>query len=237
MKSKHDLNYVIQDSQRLLNFIMGEGEFLTNQSDDGYFRLLELEKYYKSLNEASAHKKTIKQSVLGLFGKNDNSAKYVSILLGRIMEIDEMIPVLIDLISSNERKSISRHFEKEVYISATHFRIAEVSKKIVNYYLENKDLMGFLSGHMFFSDFEKNILKNIISEDELWRVDCLVNYYEDCPEFEKQDIKQQLMSVIEKYPAVLNLFNAYQEKEANYKHFINLTEELHNIFSGRANGK
>lgn len=226
MKSKYDLNDIVQDNQKLLDFILGEGQFLTNRPDNDYFRWLELEKYYRNLSDSSAEKKMIKKSVLDLFKRNNYSAKHTSILLGRIMVLDELRPLLINLITTSEINNLPLNIQEEIYISAKKLRITEISKNLVKYYMENKNLVGFLGGNMGISDFEKNI----INDDDLWRVDCLANYYEDCTESEKVDIRLQLMGVIEKYHAILYLLSAYQEKKSSYADFRKLIEELQNKF-------
>src|SRR5688572_28486129 len=103
MNTTENLKKIIQD-EKLIPFILGEGDFLTNRPDLDSKRWSELRKFYMSLDSSSPLINIIANTINELFSYESEKAKHSSIAIGLTLKLPETIERIKETITTSEIK-------------------------------------------------------------------------------------------------------------------------------------
>ncbi len=203
MKNDFDLPYIAKNLNELKAFILGEGIYRTVHADNDYVRWHYLEKFYKGLAIDSELRENIEKVVLDLFSAEDIFKKLTSIILGRVLNLNEAQVRLREVIVTDSYKEFPEKLQREVFNSATKLQLTDVAFHIVGYYFEREKLDEYLLNASKSFTFD-----NVIVEYDIWRVNSIVRYYTMLDYRKQSFMKIQIISIISAEKKVQQLFIA-----------------------------
>lgn len=183
--SEKELEAIILDG-RLVPFVLGKDEFLTDHPGVDYSRWSQLKLFYRNLNDEMPIKGIIDSTIVNLYSNPDESIKYVAISLGRVLQLPAIRQMIINSIANSEIKLYSANLQNEFLFSATMLQLQEVATIVVKRFVEENRLGEFL----LCSSIPPYVDK--VGEDDIWRIKALERFFKDSDKTIQTSIYSQM---------------------------------------------
>ena len=218
MNNNTEIINISLDKTKLRDFILGENDFHADNFTNDYNRWQVLKDYYLSLESLSSEKQIIKETIFELLNDTSVFSKHVAVILGRLLEIEGFSDLIMQLIYRGEARSFPDNLQKEIYISAKRVANSESMKEILVYYLERRNLIGFLLPDSFDPDMPSNSQIR-----DLERVDCFAKYYENSSKENQEEIQFQIKETMKASFQISSLLKLYarDHEHTSFSSFIN----------------
>ena len=199
-----ELERVIAEDQ-LIAFILGQGEFspLTPYPEEVYNRWDQLERYYRMLDDDSNGRQIIKETILTLFDHPDGATKSASLILSRLLCIEEIEAKISELIQQRKFDALPLHVQTELLFTATKLQLDRVIQFVVETMTQRGDLKDFL----LWSSTPPYVV--YVDGYDLWRVEAIARYYETTGTDVHRLVEQQLSSLAVQYPKIREIFRTF----------------------------
>jgi len=197
MMKNFDLDRVIADG-KLKYFIIGQKEYNSSRPEDDTARWNALKSYYDSLSTPLEIKAQIKKEVLSLFAEKDVTSKRICLILSRVLFLVECKELLIHFLINQELVNLDSRIQNDIWVTISYFRIKELERKLADYVVKAKILKTFLLTS------RTRLNETEVSDDDLWRIALLANYYDFSNAGIRDEIELQILQAIKSGSTKIN---------------------------------
>lgn len=197
----------------LRNFILGQKKYARHTPDEDAQAWRELENLYEDSVTSSKVKQLIKKSVLNLFQEQGDLSKRSALILSRSLDIVEIQEALIQFVKNNKISKMKTPLQNSVCVTIAHFKIQELKSDLISFIVSENRIKSFLLSS------QTRLEEDCASEDDLWRMGLLAEYYSISDSSIRNKIEDQ----------VKNFFGVEKKLDTIIKEFMELN--LNNALS------
>lgn len=206
--NNYDFEKVILNGQ-LKNFMVGFGIYKTTRPEDATNNWDELEKYYSGLSEDSIYKGRIKEEVENLFIYGNEAEKRIGLILCRLLGIAQIELALLKYLEHHKLSSLKDPFRTDIWVTICHFQFDSLSQKMAEFIVA-ADLMK-----TYLLTSNSRLSENIASDDDIWRVRVINNYYINSSTIVRKKIESQFATIKGKSKKIESIFKSYILKHSD----------------------
>jgi hypothetical protein len=216
-----DLETIIHKGD-LVKFILLEGLYDTYQMGSEYKNWNQLIDFYNNAKTSEELKQFIKMRILSLFDSTDLKSKTSSLTLSRILNFVEIKDKIIQFLRQNNFEQIDKNLSHSLLVTISGMQFEESSLKDILILQITK--LQMIPNFLLWS--KTRLKETIVSEDDLWRMSVLANYYEKSDEKNRVDMENQLESVYKINLKARTIINSYFKTSSSYNDFRQMLQKI-----------